>query len=1121
MDTSSVEEVRKFPLSPPLQNVTAKEIGQGQNVISYQDIATKLLSERLLLTALELHMELCETDRELPILKDYFSNPNNFECLNMKSEPCLSLPRSSSQATLDSLDMTRYSEDGGGVDERVAVLEFELRKAKENINSLRANLTVVTESEVSSPDKSSDKHGVLEYPIKPHEQRAVNYLVNEYLLANSYKLTSITFSDENENQDFEDWQDVGLNIPKPPELLQIYRDFMRSTGYDKPPSSSIAVQTDDEDSENLIKEAELNKLVSEQAEEMERLKEQTITLQQEKTNLQEIITNANLTSVATEQGSSGTIQTLNSSSTTPDKFEMLESPPQDVSSSNAAQEIEEDDSTSMVVSLGETETSERDWTRIHLTRTADASDSTASMINSPSRYLPASFRREVLRQCQTSIPSSAIEVIEEPLKGGITRDTIVDIATHTLPRIVSNVILNKREEVIPLLLSIVKLQSNSVEREKLLQILFNLQKRPQEEDRQMIVAGLTVIAKLENEPTDNEDVLNLCWEQSQHKYPERRLLAAECCSALAIYTTSSIRNSLMLSMLQQMLLDDKESVVRVTVVKSLSLLVALMDDPDKYFQCEELALTALGDASQEVIEAAYVVLVPVLAQWALSLKRLQSHLLPRILAKLRNLLKPSSSPSKDYIDGNRAAAHITVLRYLLPHTVISVIDTEPVRRRMQESLSSQLPLEFTNLCCSSIVNPKIFYECEVDMGILLNTFFLNAWNDYTWPELDWLSEKLILDVIDITKSINAAQENIVNELLTYLQSLCFGFGKYITQCKILTYFKPYMNSLESELAENDSNRTLTNLMLIPAYLTILSTIDSNEFINVLKHYLIALSLRDEDLSGLQIAVVKYCAQDQLQEHVLSGLWDGVVHQKSSVKCATASLFNSIVSKVSNKLVDVRIAPAIVTLANDPDIVVKSIAVQVLGKLVTESDAREAKDKARLTLETIVRDPQGVSPDLAVPLILTLAAVAPYCPQNYVEDVIATHLAGIAASALQQSRRVDLVNALVEAYSVLVYCTLSNQCIAGTVLPGLKYLDSLVNQVTPQHKEVMRSLLREIESKKDVPKQMDRSASMGSGLSLSVASVNVGQGVEDMRQRVSKIFLQKTSSPSMSSIFRKK
>lgn len=60
-------------------------------------------------------------------------------------------------------------------------------------------------------------------------------------------------------------------------------------------------------------------------------------------------------------------------------------------------------------------------------------------------------------------------------------------------------------------------------------------------------------------------------------------------------------------------------------------------------------------------------------------------------------------------------------------------------------------------------------------------------------------------------------------------------------------------------------------------------------------------------------------------------------------------------------------------------------MQVLGKLVTESDVREVKDKARLTLETVVRDPQGVPSVLAVPLVLTLAAIAPYCPQNYVED----------------------------------------------------------------------------------------------------------------------------------------
>jgi hypothetical protein len=100
------------------------------------------------------------------------------------------------------------------------------------------------EGTLKAPDKNSEKNLITELPIKPHEQRALNFLINEYLLARLYKLTSITFSDECEEQDFEDWQDVGLNIPKPMELLQIYREYMRTNGYDKPPSTSVAVQTD-------------------------------------------------------------------------------------------------------------------------------------------------------------------------------------------------------------------------------------------------------------------------------------------------------------------------------------------------------------------------------------------------------------------------------------------------------------------------------------------------------------------------------------------------------------------------------------------------------------------------------------------------------------------------------------------------------------------------------------------------------------------------------------------------------------------------------------------------------------------------------------------------------------
>ena len=50
---------------------------QGQR--EWETVANRLLEEGLILTALELHTELLEGKRELPILRDYFSNPGNFE----------------------------------------------------------------------------------------------------------------------------------------------------------------------------------------------------------------------------------------------------------------------------------------------------------------------------------------------------------------------------------------------------------------------------------------------------------------------------------------------------------------------------------------------------------------------------------------------------------------------------------------------------------------------------------------------------------------------------------------------------------------------------------------------------------------------------------------------------------------------------------------------------------------------------------------------------------------------------------------------------------------------------------------------------------------------------------
>lgn len=49
------------------------------------------------------------------------------------------------------------------------------------------------------------------------------------------------------------------------------------------------------------------------------------------------------------------------------------------------------------------------------------------------------------------------------------------------------------------------------------------------------------------------------------------------------------------------------------------------------------------------------------------------------------------------------------------------------------------------------------------------------------------------------------------------------------------------------------------------------------------------------------------------------LFIGVVHQRSTVRCATATLFGSAITYVSDQLANAKIVPAIVTLASDPEV----------------------------------------------------------------------------------------------------------------------------------------------------------------------------------------------------------
>jgi hypothetical protein len=637
--------------TPRVETVPLPELVIHDDGVTFDVIATKLIKDNFILTALELHTELIESGRELPRLRDFFSNPANFERTKQPEASSPGLPRTSSCQTFDSLDFARYSDDGDRQEsDKVAVLEFELRKAQDTIKSLRASLTKTAETELSTPETPGDRieEFAVEDPlIRPYETRALNYLVNEYLLQSDCKLTSVTFAEENENQDFEDWDDVGLNIPKPPNLLHLYRDFSQ---HFMPSQDRCDVSCMVNMDEHLQEREQHLKCLSEQLQsqvqqleaqietmntENEFLTHQLKTLERdvEATRLLKASTPAvsPICNPSNRQGnreskarralqtetafnglSSSDSETKgdsqNGNRIASDDFKNRNIPSDDVDAAldtdkdtedilmenDNANKSESDIMDSMAV---EPDTSVNDIT---LSASSSLSDSNKKSMWQPSQRKMCETFRKALLNIAFHVSQDNRLVQEVSKISDSNGENVVLMLGRCLPHIVPNVILAKREELIPLILCTATLHPDSTERDNLLNILFNLIKRPDIEQRQMILTGCVAFSRHVGATRVESELLPQCWEQISHKYPERRLLVAEACGALAPYLPNEIRSSLVLSMLNQMLQDDKTEEVRESVVKSLGLLMGFIDDIDKYQQGADLLRIALGDGSERV-----------------------------------------------------------------------------------------------------------------------------------------------------------------------------------------------------------------------------------------------------------------------------------------------------------------------------------------------------------------------------------------------------------------------------------------------------------------------------------------------------------------------------------------
>ncbi|XP_031652389.1 RAB11-binding protein RELCH homolog isoform X3 [Oncorhynchus kisutch] len=1110
----------------------AMTVALAETRVSVDVIAAQLIRDHYILTALEFHTELLESGRELPRLRDYFSNPGNFErqtgtppaCKEQGLGPGGPLNRAGSISTLDSLDFARYSDDGNREsDERVAVLEFELRKAKETIQALRTNLTQAAESDTQERNKNYSSHPETQEPIRPLEKRALNFLVNEYLLKNEYKLSAITFSDENDDQDFELWDDVGLNIPKPPDLLQIYRNC--GSALPSPRNTvdvAVGVESGELTGNYITQKSDL--LQQQQTEVVEELEYQISLLNEEKQSLADYIKKLQ-----------SEIQSLRRTVSPPPHDQGSQpNPPSSSSSSTPPQPLL--DNGQYLDIRGASEPDKPPTESIPPTQTISNPTHTSSqphaklksrgtvVFDQPNRKLSPAFQQALLSFCKMSADS---RLGAEVSRIADNEESVMLMLGRCLPHIVPNVLLAKRErmvahlcqELIPLILCTACLHPEPKERDQLLHILFNLIKRPDDEQRQMILTGCVAFARHVGPTRVEAELLPQCWEQINHKYPERRLLVAEACGALAPYLPKEIRSSLVLSMLQQMLAEDKADMVREAVVKSLAIIMGYIDDPDKYSQGFELMLLSLGDPSERVVSAIHQVFIPAFAAWTTELGNLQTTLIPSLLARIEKLLKGEHG-----LDEHKLHMFLSALQSLIPPLFSVVIQNAPFTHRV--NLQGDIPpIEVTRFPrpASPLQDIATIVGSRETLSALLILYDYQLEHEGTtgWDSLLWVVNQLLPQLIDIVGRINVASTTCVHEFSRFFWRLCRTFGKIFTNTKVKPQFQEILRLSEENVDALTGNGILTKAT-VPIYATgVLTCYNQDEdrklLVGFLEDVMTTLSLSHAPLDSLKASFVELGANPVYHELLLTVLWYGVVHTSALVRCTAARMFELLVKGVNETLVAQRVVPALITLSSDPEISVRISTIPAFGTIMETVTQKELLERVKMQLASFLEDPQYQDQhSLHMEIIRTFGRVGPNAEPRFRDEFVLPHLHKLALGnnvQATESKRIDIATQLFEAYSALSCCFISEELMVNHFLPGLRCLRTDMEQLSPEHEVILSSMIKEGEMKVE-----NRGIGQAEG-SVSIAASLVG---EDAKTKfLSKMGQLTTSGAMLANVFQRK
>ncbi|KAK4765830.1 hypothetical protein SAY87_007472 [Trapa incisa] len=1003
-----------------------------------------LLEENYLLTAFELLHELLDDGRDSHAirLKEFFSDPAHFppDQISRFNSLRVADPQSlleEKEALEEKFAICDY--ELRLAQEDIAKLKLELkRKTELSLNESYSSSSDIIKQGSELQQKKSDTAISDLGHLKDNERRDLNCAVKEYLLLAGYRLTTMTFYEEVTDQNLDVWQGTPACVPD--ALRRYYYQYLSSST--EAAEEKIKMLRENEDlrkvkerlileKDSLVRNKDLadgqiaaftKSMEATQRDLRDRENQVQVLkqlLEQQRWELNEC--RAEITSLKMHIEGSHSGKNILAGDTDSFHSQALEKYKDEIKSLQLEIESLKAKEVVAVHSLDPNDSlREQAVIEIHVDKGMQAQpvevSSEVGELNDAHSIVPQSTGSDSSKDQEDSQPvlminsnyngttsdgngglkqngempainngslSKSDELKEESVTNKMGSETI-QILADALPRIVPFVLINHREELLPLIMCAIERHPDSRTRDSLTFTLFNLIKRPDEQQRQIIMDACVSLAKNVGEMRTETELLPQCWEQINHMYEERRLLVAQSCGQLAEYVRPEIRDSLILSIIQQ-LVEDSATIIREAAAHNLALLLRLFPNQDKYFKVEELMFQLSCDPSGAVVETTLKELVPAIIKWGNKLDHVLRVLLSHMLGSSQRCPPLSgvegSIESHLRVLGERERWNIDVLLrmllVMLPFLLEKTVETCPF---------------------SAVPEPK---------GALFSSSMLQklAEGQVEWPAFEWLHVDCFPDLIKLLCLLPQKEDNLRNRTTKFLLAASEQFGEaYLTHIMLpifmvavgddadLTYLSSSSHSKIKGLRPRTAvAERLAIMCVLPTMLAgVLGAPSKREQLTeYLRRLLVKGAITENQAkheAEIFYAIRFLCSFDEHHTMIFNILWEMVVSSNTEMKVNAANLLKVIVPYIDARVTSTHVLPALVTLGSDQNLNVKYASIEAFGSVAQHFKNDMIVDKIRVQMDAFLDDG---SHEATIAVVRALGVAVPHSTEKLREYILHT------------------------------------------------------------------------------------------------------------------------------------